>query len=252
MNAPNGAHARRTLIKDVTGTCRLTSYDLPGKDTVYGIKQSGIGEGAQAVISELSVHQPSKPAISDQDIVKCNKMAVKNKLISAKDQYDFQLSHQHIKKSTAHRTMFDKSDISSKIKGPFGKASYPRSPQESSSGTSFKPPPSSISKVIHNEYGKKSTGQETYPDTSCRVVPGKMPPPKDTNSNRLKTVKDDETEKKPFVMKKFQNVPSRVFNNTGNMRGGYAATADMSMSNNLSNTGEMNQTQQPAEDGGSE
>jgi hypothetical protein len=48
MNAPNGAHARRTLIKDVTGTCRLTSYDLPGKDTVYGIKQSGIGEGAQA------------------------------------------------------------------------------------------------------------------------------------------------------------------------------------------------------------
>jgi hypothetical protein len=31
------------------------------------------------VISELSVHQPSKPAVSDQDIVKCNKMAVQKK-----------------------------------------------------------------------------------------------------------------------------------------------------------------------------
>jgi hypothetical protein len=64
--------------------------------------------------------------------------------------------------------------------------------------------------VIHNEYGKKSTGLETYPDTSCRTIPGKMPPPKDTNSNKLKAIKTDEEEKKPFVMKKFQNVPSRV------------------------------------------
>jgi len=116
--------------------------------------------------------------------------------------------------------MFEKSEIPNKVKGPFGKASYPRSPQDQSTEYSFRPPVSSINKVIHNEYGKKSTGQETYPDTSCRTVPGKMPPPKDTNSNRLKTLRPDETDgKKPFIMKKFQNVPSRVFNSTGDMSG---------------------------------
>lgn len=64
--------------------------------------------------------------------------------------------------------------------------------------------------MIHNEYGKKSTGLETYPDTSCRTIPGKMPPPKDTNSNKLKTFQKNDDIKQPFVMKKFQNVPSRV------------------------------------------
>ena len=99
---PSGSHARRTLIKDVTGTCRMTSYDLPSKETVYGKKATGSGEGTKecehkilkavhtpqkaqfcialsTVISELSVHVPSKSAISDQDIVKCNKMAVQHK-----------------------------------------------------------------------------------------------------------------------------------------------------------------------------
>ena len=37
-----------------------------------------------------------------------------------------------------------------------------------------------------------------------------MPPPKDTNSNRLKTLKGADEEKKPFVMKRFQNVEAKV------------------------------------------
>lgn len=77
---PHGAHSRRTLIKDETGKvnficcvivpgarettpmfaltsflggplpllrkCRPSSYDLPPKDNIYGIKMTGLGEGA--------------------------------------------------------------------------------------------------------------------------------------------------------------------------------------------------------------
>jgi hypothetical protein len=35
--------------------------------------------GSVAVMGNLEVHTSSKPAISDQDIVRCNRMAVKNK-----------------------------------------------------------------------------------------------------------------------------------------------------------------------------
>lgn len=202
---PQGAHARRTLIKDTTGTCRPSSYDLPSSDNVYGKKATSDGEGTAELISALSVHQPSKPAVSDQDVVKCNRMAVRNKLITAKDQYDFQLAHQHVKKSHARSSMFEKDPIPSN--GPFGVASYPRLPDGS---IKFGPPDGTIEKVINNEYANKSTGSESYPDISGRVIPGKMPPPKDTNSNRLKTHKGDPEVKEPFVMKKFQNVKPRV------------------------------------------
>lgn len=92
--------------------CRPTSYDLPPKDNVYGIKMTGLGEGAASgkfitqrccrpssfaisssvpslalaisldlatVMGNLEVHTASKPAVSDQDLVRCNRMAVKKK-----------------------------------------------------------------------------------------------------------------------------------------------------------------------------
>jgi hypothetical protein len=37
-----------------------------------------------------------------------------------------------------------------------------------------------------------------------------MPPPKDTNANRLKTYKGEEEEKAPFVMKRFQNAEAKI------------------------------------------
>ena len=119
-------------------------------------------------------------------------------------------------------------------------ASYPRPPD--GSGIAFRPPDGSITKVpfalvlilcadphdyeaaadfefannefalqvINNEFSNKSTGADMYPDVSGRVIPGKMPAPKDTNSNRLKMTKPEEPPDKPFVMKRFQNVPART------------------------------------------
>lgn len=149
MQHPIGSHARRTLIKDTTGTCRTTSYDLPPKTFVFGKKATGEGEGTKELISELSVHIPSKPAISGQDIVKCNKIAVKNNLITAKDQYDFQLSHQHITKNKNRSSMFDPPEIP--FKGPFGVPAYDRPPDESGR-ISLKPPAGAIEKVLSLPY----------------------------------------------------------------------------------------------------
>jgi hypothetical protein len=94
------------------------------------------------------------------------------------------------------------------FQGPFGIASYPR-PADGSE-PAIGAPEGSITKVINNEFMIKSTGFETYPDMSTRVIPGKMPAPKDTNSNRLKMSKPVEPAKEPFVMKRFQGAQARV------------------------------------------
>mmetsp|Transcript_22805 Transcript_22805/g.51432 ORF Transcript_22805/g.51432 Transcript_22805/m.51432 type:complete len:235 (+) Transcript_22805:86-790(+) len=203
---PPGAAARRTLIKDTTGTVRISSYDLPRDGTIYGKKQTGEGEGAGDLMSKLSVHSPSPSATSDQDIVKCNKLAIKHKLISPKEQYNFQLANQHIKKSAARHSMFDHPEIP--FKGPFGVPSYPRPPD--GSGQRFKPPDGSINKVINAEFMSKSRKSELYPDTSQRVVPGRMPPVKGTKSSTLKHFQGEPEAPPRFVMKKFQNIPAKI------------------------------------------
>ncbi len=180
-HVPTGAHARRTLIKPVDGKVRSTSYDLPaGRSYIYGKKQSNVdGEGAHSLMTQLSVHTPSAVAISDQDIVRCNKLAVREKAISAKDVYDFQLSHQHVKKQKPKRAqLFVKPEVP--FAGPYGIASYPNMKQEMRPGQAFKPPPGTITKVIKGDYYVPNgrTRNETYPDISGRLHAGKMPPPR--------------------------------------------------------------------------
>jgi hypothetical protein len=208
INVPTGAKARRTLIKDITGSCRATSYDLPPESNIFGKKATGDGEGTRELMEKASVHVPSKSAVSDQDLVKCNKLAVKQSLITAKDQYDFQLSHQHVKKNTNRISMFDSPPIP--FKGPFGIPSYPQT--TNSDGTiSRLAPKNSIGPVIGYEFAVKSAGQEIYPDVSGRVVAGKMPPVRDTVANKLKTRSPEEPDtKEPFTMRRFQNIPARV------------------------------------------
>ena len=160
------------------------------------------------------MHKPSAVAISDQDIVRCNRMAVGQKQITAKDVYDFQLSHQHVKKQKPKsQQLFVKPSVP--FAGPYGIASYPNMKQEMKPGQSLKPPPGSIGKVINGDYFNYQPGPvATYPDMSRRQHPGKMPAPRATNSSKLKDAANRQPQGaavEPFVMKRFQNVPSRVF-----------------------------------------
>ena len=162
-------------------------------------------------------------------------MGLAHRLISPKEQYNFQLANQHIKKSAARHSMFDHPEIP--FKGPFGVPSYPRPPD--GSGQRFKPPDGSINKVklarkapphqtranfelrvwaanrgvaqvINAEFMSKSRKSELYPDTSQRVVPGRMPPVKGTKSSTLKHFQGEPEAPPRFVMKKFQNIPAKI------------------------------------------
>ena len=77
------------------------------------------------------------------------------------------------------------------------------------------PPPGTIAKVINGEFINYKPGNEvpTYPDTSGRMHAGKMPLPRPTKSSLLKNAPKESSDGKldRFTMKRFQNVPSRVF-----------------------------------------
>lgn len=76
-------------------------------------------------------------AVSDQDIVKCNRLAVGEKVISAKDNYDYQLSHQHVKRQKPKsQSLFLKPRVP--FDGPYGIASYPNMKAPMIPGQSFK------------------------------------------------------------------------------------------------------------------
>jgi hypothetical protein len=73
-----GVHFLKTIVKVRVGCVKLSTYDLPSKDHVYGRVLPPDEEGAGQVISNWVASDPSVKKESESKIVYTNVLAIKN------------------------------------------------------------------------------------------------------------------------------------------------------------------------------
>jgi hypothetical protein len=67
---------KSTMVKDVVGHVKTSTYDLPASSHTYGALVSKDPETAGQVISKWDVSKPSVAKTSDRDLIKVRSMMI--------------------------------------------------------------------------------------------------------------------------------------------------------------------------------
>lgn len=195
--APPAHLPKRTMIKDIVGAVRTTSYDLPGEPHVYGLPGGKDAVGSGGVISTWVTATPSKPTESQRSFIASNKAALKEGHISSKSQRAYALEHPDIrfKQDMGHK---HGSAAEQPFLGPFGAATEGQNVP--------------IRNLIEASYTEWDDDKNDYPDLTAVQKKHRLKPPKSTKASKGHDVRTNAPPeaKTPFKMKRFAAVKSRV------------------------------------------
>lgn len=193
--APPAHLKKRTMIKDLVGSVRTTSYELPEDSHIYGKPDVKDAEGSGAVLSEWVASVPSKPKESQRSFIKTNKSALKEGCLTAQSQRAYAQEHPDIRFSQpgAKRTA-----TSLPFHGPYGCASITET--------------DSIRSLIEAKYTSYTDDIIDYPDLSALEKKRLLKLPKSTKASMGHDVRTHPVpdRKDAFKMKRFLNIKPRV------------------------------------------
>ncbi|KAJ8614534.1 hypothetical protein CTAYLR_000827 [Chrysophaeum taylorii] len=195
--APPSHLKKRTMIKDLVGSVRTTSYELPEDLHIYGKPDIKDTEGSGVVMSQWVASVPSKPKESQRSFIKTNKCALKEGCITAKAQRTYAQEHQDIRfkqpsgKHSAHH-------FEPAFKGPYGAVTESQN--------------ESVRKLIEAGYTEWTDDAVDYPDLSSLEQKRRLKPPKATKASMGHDIRTNHPPpaKEPFKMKRFATVKARV------------------------------------------
>ena len=197
VGGPPGWLKKRTMIKDLIGCPRRTSYALPVPAHVYGKAEVKDTEGCGMVMSSWAVSVPSKPKESQRSFVKTNKFALRDGCIDAKSQRHYAVDHPDIRFKEPTGKL-QGAQFEPPFKGPYGMAT--ESEQEC------------VQSLIEADYTPWADDVLDYPDLSALEKKRRLKPPKATKASQGHDIrtKPETILKEPFKMKRFANVQARI------------------------------------------
>ncbi|GMI50901.1 hypothetical protein ScalyP_jg3952 [Parmales sp. scaly parma] len=187
---------RRTMVKDVVGKCRATTYDIPEDGFIYGIQNEVQVVGAGTVLSSWDVSKASKSETTMQSFPATNREALTKGCLTSKSQREYAKDHPVMK---------------SKIVSP-QKKQTPLPPNSFSYGIASTQNTIPMGLIM----SAPDDGEErTYPDVSGVIKKGKLPMPRPTKSSKLASGAAQKilntVEAVPeFKMARFKNVKAKV------------------------------------------
>lgn len=192
---------RVTMIKDLVGRVRSSSYALPDERFVYGKAVVPDTEGAGKVVQSWAQAEPSKPHESMRSFPATNLEALRNGCFTAGTQREF-AKNNPVFKTNPKSSVVDRSDIMAAddlAQYTFGIRSEPNEVP--------------IRELLR--CSDPSVGEIDYPDRSHRNLKGRLPDAKPTKSSKLfeKHIKHHYGDKqKPslFKLARFVKVESKV------------------------------------------
>ncbi|CAM9375812.1 unnamed protein product, partial [Sphacelaria rigidula] len=195
------AAKKATMVKDVVGKVRTSTWDLPPSSHTYGALVAKDSEGAGAVLSTWDVSKPSVAKTSDRNLIKTNALAIHHGNITAKDVRLFAQAHPEIR-FTPPGTNVMEGGMRKRDKIPF----------DGPYGTKSEKMACPLSALIEARFTDFAAEGKDYPDVSVLQKKFRMPPPRETKASEGHNVNLKPPRRAPstFVMKKFQNVPGRV------------------------------------------
>ena len=197
---PNARNLKkRTMVKDVVGKCRTTTYVIPADGFIYGMQNI---QGAPGADKALNQWQVSEPSASQQTLISypaTNREALQLGILDAKGQRDYAKTNPVMKSKPAGQ-QDDRKEKDSVVYShgrPFGVASEANQ--------------TPMSLIL----SAPSDPETDYPSFSSQER-GKMPLPRPTKSSILNSAANavknqgatELTAVDSFKMKKFRNVKS--------------------------------------------
>lgn len=188
---------KRTMIKELVGTVRTTSYELPRGSHVYGLPGGRDAVGSGGVISNWITATPSDPNESQRSFVASNKCALKEGCITSKSQRAYAQAHKDIRfKQPSVNSRQEKFQVP--FAGPYGAASEGQT--------------DSVRNLIEASYTDWDDDLQDYPDLTAIQKKKRLKPPKPTKASIGHHIqsKQQPPQKAPFKMKRFANIKARV------------------------------------------
>jgi|EP00949_MAST-11_sp_MAST-11-sp1_P004847 hypothetical protein len=215
----DGAKLNRLLIRYVIGTTRDTSYNLPGRDFIFGKPGNDKAESAGDVIFDWKVGKRSKKKREGTNIIYENKQANIAGCLTVKQANQWRDNYRAEKairlKKLAEETKRKEAagEVTKVVVGENGEVrkKMPWEENDLAFGKLSKPS-EPTSTLLSSEFAKDA--EPRYTNVSGQIKSGKLPLARPTNnsilleqSSRRKLAQT--TTKGPFKLKKFQNVSSK-------------------------------------------
>lgn len=109
------------LIKGRVGISKLSTYDLPNKNFVYGSPHVQVAQGAGEIISAWVTAEPSKKRDYDKMTVATNILAIKNGCITSKAMHLYGKAHTTLRRKELLTNDTQRQNNESRFEGPFGR-----------------------------------------------------------------------------------------------------------------------------------
>ncbi|CAM9777809.1 unnamed protein product, partial [Choristocarpus tenellus] len=164
---------KATMVKDVVGKVRTSTYDLPPEAHIYGALVTKDEEGAGAVISTWDVSKPSVAKKSDRDLVKTNVLAIQNGNITAKDARLFAQAHPEIRFVPPYSMVTEG-----------GRRKRDKVPFDGPYGLKSKKMECQLSALIEARFTDFTRDNRDYPDVTVLKKKFCLPPPRETKASQ--------------------------------------------------------------------
>jgi len=196
---PRSKRTNVLLVRPQVGKVKPTTYDLPSEGYVYGRKDIGDEEGAREVVGSWKNHTPNPDAEPGRDFMRLNKGAVVHGCTTSKNISSYREEH----------------DIRLQT-GPvprYGSGTDPSYPNATTAFGRPSKPSTPINSLLCNSYQRNwiaSQRQTAKAEEEVSAKKQKKQPAAHTRASlgHVKVKKD--APKKPFKLKQFVNVESRV------------------------------------------
>lgn len=226
-----GAKATNTLlVRSQTGKPKTATYELPSADFVYGEKYRIQEEGAKEILYSWKEHIPNPDAIPGKDFVSLNKAATIEGFVSATLVKDYRKNHDvRLKQGPS---LSNKAALKPVIKMPlagFGQAKHKQTDH--------------IADLLSNQFQREYIVNQNKKSEAIREEKKTIAPvpTKASRGHALGAIKLNNSNdvsssgKKEFVMKQFQNIPSKV-KSLGYFESGRATATTTSDNNNTNSS----------------
>lgn len=205
-----GRKVNPLLVRSVVGKVRASTYDLPGNDFIYGRAEPEGEEGTREVVGSWLEHRKNPDKVPGRDFVKMNKVAARQGCVTSKHiaayrkNNDIRLGTSPQKDRTARQK---KALASSKIPADmiFGAPGRPSTP---------------INGLLSNSYQRNwieaqrdaeaKRREKAHTARTATRASAKQRSNFHTKASLGHRKKNEPAPKKPFKMKQFANVPSRI------------------------------------------
>lgn len=196
------ATKKSTMVKDVVGRVKTSTYDLPEEKHVYGQIVQKDPETAGQVISKWSVSKPSVAKTSDRNLIKTNVLAIQSGRLTAKEMREFAQSHPDIRFKAPK----------SKLRNEDGTKYKERVPHNGPFGISSVRTESPLCHLIEARFTNFCGAEKDYPDVQVLKKRLQLPAARETKASMGHSIRNKAppVPESTFTMKRFQNVAGKV------------------------------------------